>query len=304
MARHGADACLLAAATEALDLLGRVLGRLPHLRALGEDLDRLAADLLDPVDGLRDAACGGDVGAVEHGVIVGGPGMPGPYDVGRVRPRSHGAVADRVPAHRRYSHVPVQLALRARPRRGVPAPHREHGHLSRGRRVRRADRALAALAGDRVGRSHDVPVGRDGPRKGRSPPAGARKAPPTRTRAPSGSGCRTKARLAGTTRSRAASTSRTRSSRTSCSCARTAARRTTSPRRSRTRWTGSRTSSAVTTTSRTPRSRSRCSPRWAPISPSTRTCRASSARTGASSRSGTARSRWTSSARPAISRRR
>ena len=94
------------------------------------------------------------------------------------------------------------------------------------------------------------------------------------------------------------SSSRTSSSRTSSSSARTAARPTTSPRRSRTGSTGSRTSSAATTTSRTRRSRSTSCARSAPSRPSTRTCRTCSAPTARSSRSGTARSRSTSSATP------
>ena len=70
---------------EALELLRCVLGRLPHPRALGEDLHRVAADLLDPVDRLRDAACRGDMGAEEHGDTL----------ALRVRPRPHGPVAHR-----------------------------------------------------------------------------------------------------------------------------------------------------------------------------------------------------------------
>src|SRR5262245_12854635 len=77
---------------------------------------------------------------------------------GRVRPRSHGAVANRAAAHRRRPHVPLQLAVRARTGWGVPAPHREHGHVARGRGVRRPDRALAPLARDRVGWRDDVPA--------------------------------------------------------------------------------------------------------------------------------------------------
>ncbi len=40
----------------------------------------------------------------------------------------------------------------------MPAPHREHGHEPPGRGVGRPDRAIAALARDRVGRWDDVPA--------------------------------------------------------------------------------------------------------------------------------------------------
>ena len=93
----------------------------------------------------------------------------------RVRPRSHGSVAHRAAAHRRRAHVPLQLALRARPRRRVPAADREHGYEPRGRGVRRADRALAALARHRVGRRDDVPARRHGARGGGGAPARRRR---------------------------------------------------------------------------------------------------------------------------------
>ena len=197
--------------------------------------------------------------------------------------------------HRRRAHVPLQLALRARARGRVPAPDREHGHEPRGRGGGRADRGLAALARDRLGRGDDVPARPHGAAPGGGAQARRRGGRLRGRGARSGSACPTRASPAGTTRSRAGSSSRTPSSRTSSSSARTGGRPTTSPRRSRTGWTGSRTSSAATTTSRTRRSSSRCSRRSAPSRPCTRTCRASSARTAASSRSGTARSRSTSS---------
>ena len=73
---------------------------------------------------------------------------------------------DGLPPHRRRAHVSLQLALRARPGRRVPAADREHRHEPRGRGVGRADPALAALARDRVGRRVDVPARRDGAREG------------------------------------------------------------------------------------------------------------------------------------------
>src|SRR5687768_953591 len=74
----------------------------------------------------------------------------------RARPRPYGPVAHRPPAHRRRADVPVQLALRPRTGRRVPAPDREHRHEPRGRGVGRADRALASLARYRVGWRDDV----------------------------------------------------------------------------------------------------------------------------------------------------
>ena len=62
-----AHARLLATCAEPCDLLLGVLGGLPHPRALREDLDCVAAELLGPVDRRRDPAGRGDVGAVEHG---------------------------------------------------------------------------------------------------------------------------------------------------------------------------------------------------------------------------------------------
>ena len=66
MAGDVADAGLLAPDAKALELLRRVRGRLPHPRALREDLHRVAADRLDRVDRLGDAAGGRDVGAEQH----------------------------------------------------------------------------------------------------------------------------------------------------------------------------------------------------------------------------------------------
>ncbi len=66
MADDRLDAGLVAPLTEPLDLLGGVRRRLPHPGALREDLDGVAAELLRPVDRVRDAAGRGDVSAVEH----------------------------------------------------------------------------------------------------------------------------------------------------------------------------------------------------------------------------------------------
>ena len=70
------------------------------------------------------------------------------YDPRDAGPRSHGAVSHRLlPSE--VSNFPLQLALRSRTGRRVPAPHREHGHEPRGSGVGRADRAPASLARDR-----------------------------------------------------------------------------------------------------------------------------------------------------------
>ena len=76
------------------------------------------------------------------------------------RPRPHGTEPDRLPPHRRGAHVPLQLALRARPGRRVPAADREHRHEPRGGRGGGADRGVAALARDRVGRRDPLPARR------------------------------------------------------------------------------------------------------------------------------------------------
>ena len=88
-----------------------------------------------------------------------------------VRPGSHGAVADRLPPHRGSPHFPLQLALCPRPRRRMPTAHREHGHEPRGRGVREADRALAALAWDRMGRRRRPFARRHGTCQGGGAPA-------------------------------------------------------------------------------------------------------------------------------------
>ncbi len=53
----GLDARLPPSRAEPVDLLRCVRRRPPHARALREDLDGVAADLLDTVDRLRDASC-------------------------------------------------------------------------------------------------------------------------------------------------------------------------------------------------------------------------------------------------------
>ena len=67
------------------------------------------------------------------------------------RPRSHGPVPDRLPPHRRRAHVPLQLALRARPWRRVPAADREHRHEPRGAGGDGADPALARAGSGSTG---------------------------------------------------------------------------------------------------------------------------------------------------------
>ena len=57
---------LAASLAEPGELLVRVRGRLPHPRALREDLHRVAAELGGPVDGRRDPAGRRDVRAEEH----------------------------------------------------------------------------------------------------------------------------------------------------------------------------------------------------------------------------------------------
>ena len=66
VADDAADPGLGAPRLEPLDRLGLVRGRLPHPRALREDLDAVAADRLDPVDRRVDPAGRGDVGAELH----------------------------------------------------------------------------------------------------------------------------------------------------------------------------------------------------------------------------------------------
>ena len=79
-------------------------------------------------------------------------------------------------------------------RRRVPAADREHRHEPRGRRVGRADPALAALARDRLGRRRRPSSSTGSSAASRRRGASSRRATPTRTRARSASGCRTRAR--------------------------------------------------------------------------------------------------------------
>ena len=132
------------------------------------------------------------------------------------------------------------LFARGRERR-VPAPDREHRHEPRGRRVGRADPALAHVARDRLGRAGDVPARRDGPLPQARPASSWRRAGVRgRGRDPLPDARRGRDGL-GRRRARPHRGSRTRSSRTSSSSAPTAVRPTTSPRRSRTWTTRSRT---------------------------------------------------------------
>ena len=75
--RADRDPGLGARLLEALDVLGRMVGRPPGARALREDLDGLGAELDRPTDRGVDASGGGDVGAGEHGTtITGCPSAP------------------------------------------------------------------------------------------------------------------------------------------------------------------------------------------------------------------------------------
>ena len=123
----------------------------------------------------------------------------------------------------------------------VPPADREHRHEPRGRGLGRADRGVAALARDRVGRRDALPARRrralprrGGPaRRGGQGVRGRRRDPD-----PDAEGGR---RRRGTTRSRAGSSSPPTSSRTWSSSARTGGPSTTTPRRSTTGSTGSPT---------------------------------------------------------------
>ena len=99
LGRHGAE----------LEERGRVvIRRLPLPRALREDLDRVAAEVDAAPDRVRDPSCHRDVRAVEHR----------PRTIGR-RWMSGSASAPRRPGTSTSgrSHRPLQLAVRAPPRR-------------------------------------------------------------------------------------------------------------------------------------------------------------------------------------------
>ena len=66
VADDAADPCLGAAFLEALEVRWVVIRRPPGAWALGEDLDTVPADRLDPVDRGVDAAGGRDMGAQLH----------------------------------------------------------------------------------------------------------------------------------------------------------------------------------------------------------------------------------------------
>ena len=79
-----------------------------------------------------------------------------------------------LPPHRRRSHVPLQLAVRAAAGRRVPAADREHGHEPRGREAATAQiQELASLARARLGRrrSRSSSTGRRDVRRARRPAA-------------------------------------------------------------------------------------------------------------------------------------
>ncbi len=67
---HCLDAGLLAALAKSRDLLVGMHRRLPHLGALREDLDGVAAELLGAVDRRGDASRRRDVRAVQHGATL------------------------------------------------------------------------------------------------------------------------------------------------------------------------------------------------------------------------------------------
>ena len=296
VARHGLDSCLPATLAEARDLLRCMRRRPPHPRALREDLDRVSADLLDPVDRLGDASGGGDMGAEEHATRSTLLRSCRSAFAWRRRPPGSSTSAVCAPfSSTGSSRVARRASACCGSRTPTPAA-RWRSPSSRSS----ARCAGSASNGTVTRRSSSTSWSVRRPKRNGS----SRRELRTRTTARSAFACPTTARPAGTTRSRAASRCRTRSSRTSCSCARTGGRRTTSPRRSRTGSTRSRTSSAATTTSRTRRSRSTSCARSAPSLLSTRTFRASSAQTGRSSRSATERCPSTSSGRMATSRRR
>ena len=137
---HRADARLGAPLAEAREVVRGVLGEAPRARALREELHRVGADLDRAVERLLDPACA--VGPEEHAANLASRDE---------RPRPHGAQPDRLPPHRRRAHVPLQLALRARPRRRVPAPDREHRHEPRGGGVGRADPGVARAGSGSTG---------------------------------------------------------------------------------------------------------------------------------------------------------
>ena len=196
------------------------------------------------------------------------------------------ALPDRLPAHRRRAHGPVQLALRPALRRHVPPAHRGHRpralDAGRGRRHprrpqlarpplgRRGDEPvrprLASSRGGRpdAGQRRRLPLLRErrrssrrcarrrGARAGRcaTTAAGATAIRPKRPPAsPRSSGCAPgrRARRSSTTRCRARSSSPTRTSTISCCCAPTATRPTCSRSWSTITTWASPTSSAATT---------------------------------------------------------
>ncbi|OIQ64796.1 hypothetical protein GALL_536520 [mine drainage metagenome] len=85
-------------------------------------------------------------------------------------------LTDRLSAHRRRAHRAVQLALRARSRRQVPAAHRRHRPRTLHPRGDRGDSARADLARARLGRRGGQPVRTTPPpRRCRARDAGARR---------------------------------------------------------------------------------------------------------------------------------
>ena len=224
---------------KARELVGIVLRRLPHPRALREDLDGVSADLLDPVDRLRDPARRRRRGRRRACEIVGArhslaPTLPRcPFAFAwRLHPRACCTSAACAPSSSTGSSPVAATASACCESRTRTRAARSPSRWSRSS----ARCAGSASSGTARRRSSSTSWSARRRRRG----ASSRKARRTRTRARSAFACPTRVRPRGTTRSRVGSRSRTPSSRTSSSSARTGARRTTSPRRSRTGSTGSR----------------------------------------------------------------
>src|SRR5262249_40144349 len=134
----------------------RVTRRPPHPRALVEDLDRVAADVLGPLDRSDEATPCGNMGADQHRELRSiNPG-----------PRPLRALSDGRPPHRWSEDGTVQLALRARPGRGAGPADRGHRPGALDPRERRADPRRAALAGARLGPGTREPIRAGGPPSG------------------------------------------------------------------------------------------------------------------------------------------
>ena len=74
------------------------------------------------------------------------------------RSRPHGPEPDGLPPHRQSPHLPLQLALRARAGRRVPAPDREHRRLARGRRGASSRSSARSRGSGSTGTRDDLPA--------------------------------------------------------------------------------------------------------------------------------------------------